>query len=64
VGHQQWCPVFMFNHNEKPTAVSPRRAKAPSGSRLSPSPADLTAPNEPALPSQGTKSVRKPRPSV
>jgi hypothetical protein len=42
---------------KKPTEVSPRAAKALPGSLLSPSPADLTAPNEPALPSQGTKSV-------
>jgi hypothetical protein len=42
---------------KKPTEVSPRAAEALPDSLLSPSPADLTAPNEPALPSQGTKSV-------
>jgi len=42
---------------KKPTEVSPRNAKASSGSLLSPSPADLTTFNQPGLPSQGSQPV-------
>lgn len=44
---------------KKPTEVRPSSAKTPSGSLLSPSPADLTAPSEPALAKSGTQSATR-----